>query len=185
MAAITPRKRAGKGGKRAGKGENRLRRNLKKRKQLWPNLKKEMIWDWKEKNGFSTVPRTLPYFFRIMDSFGKRLSPVYLALWCRNWDRSCLIRIKNQRELAWESGYLKQRGINMWRDRMRKLRELGFIETKPLGDDQFYFVLLVDPYYVVKNLKKSGKYTDEGWLNALIERSESIGASGLDDDEED
>lgn len=167
-------------------GEQRLRRNLRKRKRLWPDLKKEMVWDWKDKKGFTTIPRTLPYVFRIMDSLGgnRRLSPAYFALWCRVWDQSCLLKIDNPIHLAWESGYVKQRALDTWRDRMKRLKELGFIDSKPLANEEFGYVLLISPYYVVKNFWESGKYSDEGWYNAFVERTDSIGATDLDEEED-
>jgi hypothetical protein len=173
----------------AVKGKKRTLRNIKKRERLWPDIKPEMIWDWKKREGFATIPRTMPYFARIMDALSrsKPVSSTYLALWCMLWDESCLVKIINAELLAKEAGFSGQRAVSTWRGRMKILEKLGFIKSKPLADEPYGFVLLVSPYYVVKNLYDTKKYTDEGWFNALWERCDVYGASDLDelyDDEE-
>ena len=57
------------------------------RQKLWPNVPVELLWK-KESKGFTSIPRTLPIFFEIMDSLsnGKPVSRVYFELWCRAFD---------------------------------------------------------------------------------------------------
>jgi len=145
-----------------------------------------MIWNWKEREGFATVPRTIPYFARIMDNLSKSkpVSSTYLALWCRLWDESCLIKIDNPTAMARESGFSGQRALSTWRGRMKILEKIGFIKTKPLAEEKYGYVLILNPYHVVKKLVDTKKYTDEGWFNALWERHDAIGASDLDELEE-
>lgn len=169
-----------------GDGKKRTARNIKARKRLWPNLSDSLIWDWKDRGGFATIPRTLPYFFRIMDSLSKNkpLSSTYLALWCRLWDESCLIKVDNPIAFAKESGFSGQRALSTWRSRIKKLDELGFIKTKSLAGDPYGYILILSPYYAAKNLYDTKKYTDEGWFNALWERHNDVGAEDLDELEE-
>lgn len=164
-------------------GAKRLKRNLRKRNRLFPGLRKSMIWDWKNSTGFATVPRTLPYFGRIMDSLSvnKPLTSTYIALWCRLWDQSGIITITDSIALARESGFSGQRAVSTWRSRMKILEDLGFIKIKPLAEEPFGYALLLSPYYAVQKLFKSGKYKDEGFFNALYERHDEIKASDLDD----
>ncbi len=167
------------------KGAERKKRNIKTRKRLWPKMKDDLLWDWDVEavKGFATIPRTLPYFFKIMDdlSLHKPVSSTYFALWCRLWDSSGLIKIKNPTSLAGESGFSGQRAVSTWRSRMKILEKWGFIKTKPLGNEMYGYVFLVSPYYVVKKLFNAKKYTDEGWYNALWERAQDIKATDLED----
>jgi len=148
-------------------------------------MKEEMIWNWDKEvvKGFATIPRTLPYFFKIMDDLSqyKPVSSTYFALWCRLWDSSGLIKIKNPTTLAVESGFSGQRAVSTWRSRMKILEEKGFIKTKPLGNEKYGYVFIVSPYYAVKKLLSTKEYTDEGSYNALWERAEDIKATDLED----
>ncbi len=170
------------------KGDRRRARHLKKRQTLWPDLGEEMFWNWKKKDvyGFGTIPRTMPYFFKIMDELapGKRISGTYFALWCRLWDETGLLKVVNPIELAWESGFSGQRALSTWRSRMKILEDLGFIQSKPLGDEKYGFIVLLNPYLVVKNHYGSGLYSNQGWYNALAERAEKIRATDLEEEEE-
>ena len=111
------------------KGDERKKRNIRTRKRLWRKMKEEMIWDWdkEEVKGFATIPRTLPYIFKIMDDLSrhKPVSSTYFALWCRLWDSSGLIKIKNPTTLAVESGFSGQRAVSTWRIRMKILEQKG------------------------------------------------------------
>lgn len=166
------------------KGNQRTKRNLATRSRLWPTLSSEMVWNWRDRDGFFNIPRTMPYFFRIMDecSKNKPLSYTYFALWCRCWDESGLIKINSPVLFAAESGFSGQRAVGTWRARMKILEKLGFIKTKPLGIEKLGYVVLINPYKVVKKLSQDGTYQDEGWFNALIERAEEIKATDFEDD---
>lgn len=166
------------------KQNKRTERNIKTRSRLWPDLKDEMVWSWKESDGFVSIPRTMPHFFKIMDdcSKSKPLSSTYFALWCRCWDESGLIKINNPSALAGESGFSGQRAITTWRTRMRILEKLGFIKSKPLSAEELGYIVLLNPYKVVKELHKSGKFADDGWFSALHERADDIKATDLEDD---
>ncbi len=165
------------------KGKRRTERNIRTRGRLWPKLKEYMLWNWKKRGGFATVPRTMPYFFRIMDNLSKSkpVSSTYMALWCRVWDESALVIIDNSAIFAKESGFSGQRAVSTWRGRMKILEKLGFIKSKPLADEPYGYILILSPYYTVKKLYDSKRYTDDGWINALYERQKSIGVSDLDD----
>lgn len=165
-----------------GKGIKRSQRNLNTRQRLFPELNENEIWNWSDKKtkGFITIPRTLPYFFAIMDELAEKpVSSTFFALWCRLWDANGFIKIDNQSELAMESGFSGQRKIQTWRSRMKKLEELGFIRTAPLGDEHFGYVVILSPYVVVKQKYKD---TNPGIYNALVQRTEFIGATDLNDD---
>ena len=167
-------------------GEKRLLRNIETRKKLWPDLSSKLIWNWKTQKGFGTIPRTLPYFFKIMNdlSIGKPVSSTYFALWARLWDQSGLLKIRNAEELAWESGFTKKRAVDTWRSRMKILEELGFIKSQPLGTELYGYIFIVNPYQVLKELKTNKKYDDQGWMNALMERVDNLQVIESDDDDD-
>ena len=168
-------------------GSKRLQRNLKIRKRLWPKLRADQVWNWKNRDGFTTIPRAMPYFFKIMDDLSKSkpISSTYFALWCRLWDESGLIKATNTQLLAQESGFSGQRAISTWRNRMKILEKWGFIKAKPLAAEQYGYILLLNPYKIVKKLYEEGKYTDEGWYNALYDYADFIKATDMDEDDED
>ena len=169
------------------KKNKRTLRNLRTRKRLWPDIDGDMVWNWADSDGYVHIPRTMPYFFKIMDdcSKSKPLSSTYFALWCRCWDESGFIKIKNPSELAWESGFSGQRAVTTWRSRIRILEMLGFIRTQKFVSEEHGYIVLLNPYKVVKELKDNEKLEDSGWLNALYERADAIGADDLEDDGKD
>jgi hypothetical protein len=68
-------------------------KKLLMRKAYWPEVTDDMMWDRKIKEGFTTIPRTMPYFYKIMDELadkGKPVSNTYFALWCRAFDEHVL-----------------------------------------------------------------------------------------------
>jgi len=159
-------------------GENRL----KMRQEYWPDVSDEMIWDRPKATGFVTIPRTLPLFHSIMDELSdKPVSKTYFALWCRSYDEFVLV-INNSSEYAYESGFTSQRAVYTWKDRMRRLRDLGFIKAADGPNGEFSYVLILNPYFVVKSLKEDNKLkVSRGLYNALIQRTGEIKAKDLDE----
>jgi hypothetical protein len=165
--------------------DERTEKEIKKRKHFWPEVEDDDLWLRTQKDkikGFTTIPRGLPYIYQAMDylSNHKPLSATYFALWCRVFDTG-LVTIENQKDLAYESGFNGQRAETTWGLRMKKLSELGFIKIhyKPSGDMDY--VLLMNPYKVVKKLHEEGKHTiDSAIYDALYCRAEQVGALDLD-----
>lgn len=78
--------------------------------------------------------------------------------------------------MALESGFTGQRAENSWRDRMKKLEELGFIRSAKGATGNFHYILLLNPYIVVKKLKEDEKYNFSDVLyDTLIDRIDEIG----------
>ena len=156
------------------------------REKLWPNLDESQLWNRKKQKGFTTIPRTMPLLFQIMDglSNGKPVSSVYLDLWCRAYDESFVSLSKHQ-EMAFSAGYTGQRAVTTWRDRMRRLRDLGFIAVESGSSGEFSYALLWNPHLIVE------KHHEEKTIgfhlnlyNTLIERMLDIGANDLDETRE-
>jgi hypothetical protein len=127
----------------------------------------------------------IPYIFKIMDdcSKSKPLSATYFTLWCRCWDESGFLKINNPSIFASESGFSGQRAVSTWRTRMRLLEKWGFIKTKKYGAEEHGYIVILNPYKVVKELYETKKYNDDGWYFALLERADEIKATDLEDDE--
>jgi hypothetical protein len=157
---------------RSKKVENR---KIELRKKLMPWVTDDMIWKQAE-GGWRSLPRTLPYFFEIMDemSSGHPLSKTYFALWCRSF-AEMFLEIKNETEMAFESGFHKERAIYVWRKRMRLLDEIGFIATAVGPCSEFGYVQILCPYYVVEKIRKKNKsdISDKNY-NGLIHRFSEI-----------
>jgi len=111
-------------------------------------------------------------------SNGKPLAETYFALWCRVKE-SNLIIIENPRLLAGEAGFSGQRSESTWCGRMKKLKELGFIDSKEGSSGDYHYVLLVSPFLVVKKLNDEGNI-QESLYNTLYDRMQKIGANDLD-----
>ncbi len=106
-------------------------RAIRLREELWPGIPADRNWDRKGSDGFTTVPRTLALVGMIADTLAdknKRVSSTYWGLWCRVWDTGVVI-IENEYELATEAGFGGERRSYTWRDRIKQLIKLNFIEA--------------------------------------------------------
>ena len=118
-----------------------------------------------------------------MDSLsgkGKPVSTTYLELWCRSNDDG-FIALSKQAEIAFASGFSGLRGVATWKERVRKLEELRFLDTKPGVSGNLHYVQLWNPYIVIKNHRENNTIgLPEDRYNALIERMMEIGAKDFD-----
>jgi len=164
----------------ATRGQKISQKTIILRDELWPSLSDEDLWIRKKRKGFTTIPRSMPIIMRIMDnlSVGKPVSSCYFPLWCRVFDE-CLVTINNVNELAFESGFSGQRAEATWMSRMKILKELGFIDIKPGASSAYKYVLIFNPYNVIKKHKRKKK-VNEGDYNALFARAQEIGAKDLE-----
>ena len=151
------------------------------RDSLWPDVGADELWDRKTSVGWLTVPRAMPLLLRAMDALapkGKPVAATYLDLWCRTYDNSFVIASKPF-EMAFCSGFSNERGRHTWTARIRQLEALGFILTKPGSSGPVNYVLLKNPFHVIR------RHIDEENLpqeiaNALLERMAEVGATDLD-----
>ena len=153
---------------------------LKLRNQLWPELDEKDLWIRDKHHGYTTIPRPMPIILRIMDdlSNGKPVSATYFALWCRVWDE-CLVTITNPREMAFEVGFTGQRAETSWANRVKILAELGFIDIKPGASGNYNYVLVWNPFKIIKQLHADGKVQEQKYA-ALVDRTQNVGANDLD-----
>jgi hypothetical protein len=158
-----------------------LRRQLDTREKLWPGVGNEHLWYRKERDGFASIPRTMPLIMNIADDLSGKGFPVgqtYLEMWCRLFDE-CFLTLNRPEELAFHSGFFGQRAVRTWRDRVRRLHTLKFIDVRsgPLGE--FSYALFWNPYHVIREHYKTGRVQEAKWL-ALQVRANDIGATDID-----
>lgn len=155
------------------------RQKLALRDSIWPDLEETSLWERAKSDGWLSIPRAMPLLFQIMDSLskGKPLSATYFDLWCRAYDDSFVIANKD-REMAFSSGFTGERAVRTWASRMTILADLGFISVKSGPSGPLSYVLLMNPYNVVHDLREKGQ-VNEALFNALNQRMVEIGADDL------
>jgi len=157
-------------------------RQLEARKKLWPEVSDEMLWNWKTRKGFIPVPRLMPLMMSIMDDLSGKGFPVgqtYFEMWSRLYDE-LFLTLNRPEEMAFHAGFAGQRALRTWKDRVRRLADLGFIDIKPgpLGD--LSYAIFFNPYHVIKRAYLKGRIQDAKW-QALVIRANEIGAFDMDD----
>jgi hypothetical protein len=158
----------------------------KLRARLWPKLDEARLWHRQTKQGFITIPRPMPLIMEIMDDManGKPVSSAYLELWCRSFDEG-FVTLSKQDEIAFASGFSGQRGTSTWRQRMKILQELGFIDLAPGPSGPMSYALIWNPYFVIKDHKEQNTPgLREDLYNALMGRAYEIGADDFDEVED-
>jgi len=164
---------------------------LAMRKLHWPKITDDDLWLRNDRDGFTTIPRTMPLFMEAISDASKRVSSgksipagkAYLVLWCRVFDEG-LVKIDVESIAALEAGYVGERNVSTWREHLRVLKDLGFIDFAAGLAGPCQFVLLLNPYHAIKALHKKG-WVQPAAYTALFQRAQDIGATDLMDDEED
>lgn len=159
------------------------------RKELWPEITDEHLWLRHDRDGFTTIPRTMPLFMDLIADASKQVTngksipagKAYLVLWCRVFDEG-LVKIEIEAAAAMEAGYTGERNVTTWREHLRVLKELGFIDYAAGLAGPCQFVLLLNPYHAVKALYAKG-WVQKGAYNALFQRAQEIGATDLNEPE--
>jgi len=136
-------------------------RRLNLRTRLFPDLREEDLWSRTRFIGFTSIPRTLSIIVRIIDNLDEKSSgKVYLDLWCRAFD-DYFIDVRDEYEFAYSSGYSGQRAVRTWRERVRVLKENGFIRFTKTPDGRVRHIVLLDPHPVIDQLISEGLLSEE------------------------
>ena len=98
--------------------------------------------------------------------------------WGRVFDEG-LVRIDSEATAAAEAGYTGERNVSTWREHLRVLTDLGFIDTKPGPAGPCQYVLLFNPYLAAKRLHDARKI-QELTFTTLLQRMGEIGATDLE-----
>ncbi len=144
----------------------------------FPDIPAAWVWHRKTNDGYTTLPRTLPIAMQAIDmqSKGQPAGHTLFCLWARSPDHP-VITIENPSTFAAEAGFLGERAVDTWRRRMKKLRELNFIHTKPGASGEFHYVLLLNPNAALEWMKTNSLVQD-GLYGRFIDRLIEVGAFG-------
>lgn len=161
---------------------------LQMRNTLWPEIDESKLWLRTDltRKGFTTIPRGMPLFMEMIADASKHVTSgksvpagkAYLVLWCRVFDEG-LVRIDSEAVAAAEAGYSGERNVSTWREHLRVLTDLGFIDTKPGPAGPCQYVLLFNPYLAAKRLHDARKI-QELTFTTLLQRMGEIGATDLE-----
>jgi hypothetical protein len=165
-----------------GKPRTILKRQLETREKLWPGVGNDRLWYRRERDGFVTIPRLMPLIMDIMDDLSGKGFPVgrtYLEMWSRLFDEGFLT-LNRPEEMAFHAGFAGQRALRTWKDRVKKLAVLGFIDVKPGPLGELSYALFWNPYHVLRTHNAAGKIQEAKW-RALVVRANEIGATDIDD----
>jgi len=148
---------------------------LKLRSQLWEGAE-YYCWDRKKAKGFTTIPRILSISCSIFQDLELRGNPssVYIDLWCRAMDEQ-FATITSEDDAAFSAGYRGKRATRTWRDHIDSLEKCGFIKKAPRGNNNYGYILLINPYIAIAKLYKDGRINEYGW-NAIRQRCLEVGA---------
>ena len=170
--------------KQSQKKANKAREGaIAMRQLLWPKVNESQLWllDDRTRKGFAQIPRTMPQLMNIISDVSKRIGGksvpagrTYLVLWCRVFSEG-FVKIENEAEAAFEAGYAGERNVTTWREHIKVLKELGFIDYKEGSSGPTQFVLLFNPYAVIKALFEKG-WLPEHQYAAFFQRAIDIGA---------
>ena len=161
---------------------------LQMRESLWPGIDESKLWlrTDQTRKGYTTIPRGMPLFMEMIDDASKRVTSgksvpagqSYLVLWCRVRDEG-MLNIESEAAFAFEAGYAGERNVFTWREHMKVLKELGFIDFKPGAASPCQYVLLLNPYLVAQALRAKN-WVREVAYKTLLQRMSEYGATDLD-----
>ena len=99
------------------------------RQQHWPN---DELWTGERELGWFSSPRSLPLILGLLSmkqiSGNRNPAMVYLELLSRQRGEG-VIEMNHEADHAFAAGYVGNRAIRTWQERMKLLQELGFIQT--------------------------------------------------------
>jgi hypothetical protein len=109
------------------------------------------------------------------DLAGQPVSSIYLDLWTRAYDES-FVALSKPREFAFHAGFTSQRAERTWKQKLKILKDLHFIDLKsgPSGPESY--ALILNPYLVIRahhETKTHGLREDK--FNALAARALEVG----------
>jgi hypothetical protein len=133
------------------------------RREFWPD---ELPWRGAGvgEKGWFTAPRTLPLVLTLIGRLHKNkdLGSVYLELLSRQMGQG-VVRIENEKDHAYSSGYASARSVRTWEERMATLEQLGFIKSVPNAGRKYGLVCLVHPTVAIQRLLEAGQIPKDEW----------------------
>jgi len=104
-------------------------------------------------------------------SKGKSAAETYLSLWCHSLSHS-IVEMNIKAELIAGAGYNSRNCERIWKERMWKLSELGFIKIAPGKHGDIGCVLILNPHKVLRRHKEAKTPgLEEKLYNSILEES--------------
>jgi hypothetical protein len=161
------------GGRKRTKADQR---RTEQRRLLFGDVPSEELWS-RELNGWCWMPRTMPLVLQAIRLLlkGTSAAETYLALWCHSVSES-VVEMNNKATLIASAGYTGSSSERNWRDRMKKLEELGFIKIASGKHGDISCVLILNPHKVLQRHKLKGTPGfDEKVFNCILEEIADYG----------
>lgn len=173
-------KHAGRNRKRA----NGVETTQKVRTTLFAHIKEDQLWVLDgNRGGFAQVPRTLSLFSEVIIKKAVKLKTgvssaagtTYNVLWLHTQGHG-ISKIESEVDAALEAGYGGERGVSTFRKHLRVLKDLGFIDYVEEARGRVKWVLMLNPYLVLKSLL-AASLVDKTNYAAMLERASAIGSA--------
>lgn len=114
-------------------------------------------------------------------SKGKPVSSTYLELWCRVMDEM-FIQLPAYKIAAFGAGLEGERAVRTWRGKMKILEELGFIGIKPGAMGDMHYVIIYNPYHVIRrHYEAKHPAVTEARHTALLARAHEVKAMDMEE----
>jgi hypothetical protein len=160
-------------------GAKRLKMSERAEQQLnlhFPGCNPLHLWRRKVNDGYTTLPRTLPYAMQAIDdqSKGQPAGHTLFCLWARSPDHP-FVTIENPATFAAEAGFSGERAVDTWRRRMKQLQKLGFLMAKKGPSGDFHYVLLLNPNMAVENMRRHN-LVQTSLYSRFVDRLIEVGA---------
>lgn len=166
-------------------GKKRTKADQRREQQrllLFGEVRKEELWS-REYNGWCWVPRTMPLILHAIRSLSKGASAAetYFALWS-NCVSESIVEMTNKHSLIASAGYTGPSSERTWKERMRKLEQLGFIKIASGQHGDISCVLLLNPHKVLKKHKEARTPGfDQTIYNCILEQIANYGMTDFDE----
>ena len=157
---------------------------LEIRKLHFPTVADDKLWLLNgERGGFAQVPRTLSLFSEVIikqavkkkTGVSSAAGATYNVLWLHTKGQG-IAKIDNEEDAALEAGYGGERAQSTFRKHMRTLKELGFVDYIEEARGRVKWVLMLNPYLVLKDLFAQG-LVDKRHYAAMIDRLSQMGSA--------
>ncbi len=151
-------------------------RRGQQRALLFGDVPQEELWS-REFNGWCWVPRTMPLILRAIRSLSKGSSAAetYFALWCHCVSES-IVEMSKKASLIAAAGYTGPASERTWKERMKKLDELGFIKIASGTHGDISCVLILNPHKVLRTHRALGTPGfDQRIFNCILEQIADYG----------
>ena len=114
---------------------------------------------------------------------GTSAAETYLALWC-NCISESIVEMSSKATLIASAGYSGATSERTWKERMKRLDELGFIKIAPGKHGDISCVLILNPHMVLRRHKEQETPGfDERIYNSILEQVADYGMTDFNQPE--